>query len=125
MTNDSSTNSYDVIRNNIIPDGKYVFKRKKRIENRMIIATAVVNNDKWLLLKGSQLAIVENKGLPQKGKEIRKNLKIDTNGILLNDVELGKCTPSFAGSIVLNQSNNGWRDWYTEDGQNIDIYRKK
>ena len=32
---------------------------------------------------------------------------------------------SFAGSIVMNQSNNGWTDRKDKDGNPVDIYRKK
>lgn len=46
-------------------------------------------------------------------------------GYLLEDTELGECLPSFASSIVMNQSNNGWTDWKDKDGNPLDIYRKK
>ncbi|MBQ1847824.1 MAG: DUF4357 domain-containing protein, partial [Clostridia bacterium] len=34
-------------------------------------------------------------------------------------------SPSFAGSIVMNKSNNGWTNWKDKDGNPVDIYRKK
>ena len=48
---------------------------------------------------------------------------MDDNGKLLEDAELGSCTPSHAGAVVMNQSNDGWADWRNEKGQPIDIYR--
>lgn len=32
-------------------------------------------------------------------------------------------SPSSAGWIVLNQSNNGWKEWKNSDGKPIGIYR--
>ena len=54
----------------------------------------------------------------------RKTMAIDINGRLLEDTDLGVCTPSFAGALVMNQSDDGWLDWHTMDGRPIDIYRK-
>ena len=52
-------------------------------------------------------------------------MAIDKNGKLLEDANHGVCTPTFAGFIVLNQSNNGWVEWKTMSGKPIDIFRKK
>ena len=52
-------------------------------------------------------------------------MAIDKNGKLLEDANLGVCTPTFAGFIVLNQSNNGWVECKTMSGRPIDIFRKK
>ena len=50
----------------LIPNGKYMFTRKKKSDNKMIKATAVVQNGCWTLLKGSILGITENPGVPRK-----------------------------------------------------------
>lgn len=63
--------------------------------------------------------------VPQIVKEFRKTMAIDKNGKLLEDANLGVCTPTFAGFIVLNQSNNGWVECKTMSGRPIDIFRKK
>ena len=44
---------------------------------------------------------------------------------LLEDYELGECSPSFAGAVVMNASNDGWLDWKNQEGNAVDIYRKK
>ena len=108
----------------LIPDGRYTFKRKKKSDNAVVEATAIVRNGNWKILKGSKLGIHEDKGLSQKAREFRKTMAVDPNGILLEDTELGVCTPSFAGCIVLNQSDDGWLDWENVAGEKIDIYRK-
>lgn len=109
----------------LIPNGTYTFKRKKKSDNKMVIATALVQNGRWTLLQGSILGVTEDIGCTQKAKAFRATMPIDSNGRLLEDVELGECSPSFAGNIVMNQSNNGWDEWHNAKGEPIDIYRKK
>lgn len=109
----------------LIPNGTYYFKRKKISDNKIVSATAIIDNGRWTLLKGSVLGIVEDVGVSQKAKIIRASLPMDSNGKLLEDVELGDCSPSHAGALVMNQSNNGWDDWKNAKGQSINIYRKK
>ena len=107
----------------LIPNGTYYFKRKKKSDNKYVQAKAVINNGRWTLLKGSVLGIAEDMGVSQKAKKARAILPIDSNGKLLEDFELGECSPSHAGTVVMNQSNNGWTDWHNADGQSVDIYR--
>lgn len=108
----------------LIPNGRYKFEKKKKSDNNKIVkATAEVKNGNWKLLKGSLLGISEDAGVSQKAKSIREKLPLDNNGKLLEDVELGECSPSFVGAVVLNQSNDGWTDWKNKIGQPIDIYR--
>lgn len=115
----------DSSKSKLIPDGTYRFQRKKMSDNKTVQATAIIDNGRWTIVKGSVLGITEDVGVSQRGKSIRASLPLDSNGRLLEDVELGECSPSFAGSIVMNQSNNGWTDWKNENGQPIDIYRNK
>lgn len=107
-----------------IPDGKYTFKRKKKSDNnKMVSATAEIKNGIWTLKRGSVLGITEDVGVSKKAKSARLDLQMDDNGKLLEDAELGACSPSHAGAVVMNQSNDGWTDWYNKDGKPIDIYR--
>lgn len=118
--------SSEKIKSKLIPDGTYILKRKRQSDDgKMINATAIIKNGEWTLLKGSILGISEGIGGSQKAKNLRKTLNIDENGILLEDAELGECTPSFAGNLVMNQANNGWVDWKNKQGQPLEIYRKK
>ena len=122
---DIFTDAADNSKSKLIPNGTYTFKKKKQSDNKTVNATAVINNGKWTLLKGSVLGIVEDVGVSQKAKAARASLSLDSNGKLLEDAELGECSPSHAGTVVMNQSNNGWTDWKNTKGQLIDIYRKK
>ena len=110
---------------NLIPNGTYYFKRKKLSDNKIVSATAVVNNGRWTLLKGSVLGVTEDVGVTQKAKTVRASLPLDSNGKLLENVELGECSPYHAIVVVLNQHSNGWDDWVNGKGQSINIYRKK
>ena len=109
----------------IIPDGTYTLVQRKKSDNRMIHATAIVKDGSFRLLKGSVVGVKEDAGCSEKAKELRKKMKIDDNGQLLEDIELGVCWPSFAGSIVMNASINGWEAWKNSDGISIKIYREE
>lgn len=111
-------------RSKLIPDGIYSFQKKKRSDNKTVRAKAVISNGRWTLCKGSILGVNEDVGVSQKAKAVRIMLSLDDNGKLLEDVDLGACTPSFAGTIVMNASNNGWTDWKNQAGQPVDIYRQ-
>ena len=116
----------DNAKGKLLPNGKYTFKRKKKSDNRVVRASAVIDHGRWTLLKGSVLGIVEDMGVSQKARALRMTMQIDkSSGILLEDTELGECSPSFAGVIVMNQSINGWTDWKDNDGNPVDIYRTK
>ena len=109
----------------LIPDGEYYFKKQKSSDGgKTVQATAVIKNGFWTLSKGSILGINEDKGVSQKAKAARESMKFDEKGILLEDTKLGECTPSFAGVVIMNQSINGWSDWYDKDGKKLDTYRQ-
>ena len=71
----------------------------------------------------SVLGVVEDSGVPQKAREIRAKFKMDGQGKLLEDAKLGKCSPSHASTIVMNQASNGWVEWRNKEGQSIEVYR--
>ena len=108
-----------------IPDGKYTFKRKKKSDNKFVSATAEVKNGVWTLKRGSVLGMTEDIGVTNKAKMVRLTLQIDESGKLLEDAELGSCSPSHAGTVVMNQANDGWLEWCNKEGKPIDIYRVK
>ena len=118
-------NAVENQKSRLIPNGTYTFKKKKKSDNKMVKATAVITNGKWTLKKGSIIGIAEDVGMPQNAKSLRLSMQFDNSGKLLEDVELGECSPSFAGDLVMNQSINGWTDWKDKDGNSVDIYRKK
>ena len=118
------TEAAESSRSKLIPDGMYSFKKKKMSDNKTVLAKAVISNGQWTLLKGSILGVTEDVGGSQKAKSVRAMLQIDSDGKLLEDADLGECTPSFAGNIVMNASCNGWTDWKNTAGQPVDIYRQ-
>lgn len=115
----------DNAKGKLLPNGTYTFQRKKKSDNKVVKATAVIDCGRWTILKGSVLGIVEDAGVSQKAKTMRISMPIDSNGKLLEDTELGECSPSFVGDLIMNQSVNGWMEWKDKDGNPVDIYRKK
>lgn len=108
----------------LIPNGLYTFKRRKKSDgNRIIQAKAQICNGRWTLLKGSVVGLNEDVGVSQKAKKVRLELPINRHGELMEDYDLGECSPSHAGTVVMNQSNNGWTDWYNNANQPVDVYR--
>lgn len=95
----------------LIPDGIYYISEKN------IKATMRAEKGKFIVIKGSQCLPCNKDWMP----ENRRNAKIE-NGILMEDVECK--SPSTAGWIVLENANNGWLTWKTENGKLIDIFRK-
>mgnify|MGYP004534507643 FL=1 len=78
-----------------------------------------------IFLKGSNLAVNAGVGASSKAVAKRLELALDKNGILLEDTELGECSPSFAGAIVVYAANDGWREWRDSKGNMIETYRDK
>lgn len=111
----------------LIPDGTYRLTKVKHSDNnRNVAAIAVVQSGRWTLLKGSVLGVTEDVGVSNKAKIMRLSMPIDANsGELLGNVDLGECTPSFAGTVVMNAANNGWIDWKDNNNAPLDSYRKK
>ena len=127
--NETKDEIFDVATDNskskLIPNGEYSFKKKKKSDNKTVSAKARVDNGRWTLLKGSVLGLIEDVGVSQRAKLVRADLPIDSNGKLLEDYELGDCSPSHAGTVVMNASNNGWTDWKNSNGDPVDVYRPK
>ena len=116
----------DSSKRGLIPDGEYYFEKKKVSDgNKKLKATAEIKDGKWILKKGSVLGCHEDVGVSKKAKELRAILSLDENGKLIEDAELGECTPSCAGSVVINASNNGWTDWKNKQGNPMDMYRQQ
>lgn len=118
-------NATENVESKLIPNDTYYFEKQKKSDNRTVKVSAKVENGKWTILKGSIIGINEDKGVSQKAKMTRENIKFNDQGKLLEDFELGQCTPSFAGAVIMNQSINGWTDWHNKNGNQLDIYRKK
>ena len=114
----------DSINSRFIPDGIYSFKKRKKSDNRIVRATARVEKGRWILLKGSVLGIKEDAGVSKQARIVRADLPLDLEGQLINDYDLGVCSPSHAGTVVMNSSNNGWAEWRNCNNMPVDIYRQ-
>lgn len=109
----------------LIPDGEYSFVRRVRENNVTSNAKVKIVKSNWTLLKGSLINPDMDSDLPSGVSAARASLKLDDNCVVLEDYDLGFCTPSFAGCVVLGKRCNGWTYWKTKANQPIDIYRTK
>lgn len=107
-----------------IPDGKYTLE-KERNSGKKIKAIAEINDNSWTILKGSVLETEIGTGVSKKVEKARVDINMDSSGKLLKDCPLGECAPSFAASVVMFGSSNGWKDWKDKHGNDLDSYRQK
>ena len=89
--------------------------------NKTIKAKMVIENGKFILKKGSNIAPYKEYKTPS-WIAVRKDVKVGNDGNLLKDVECS--SPSMAAALVVGQSANGWTSWKNANNQLIDIYRK-
>ena len=108
-----------------LPDGLYTIKRDKSGDKKPVKTTAEIRNGEWILKKGSQIGLKEDTGVSAKARKAHASLPINEEGLLLDDYSLGECSPSFAGTVAVNQSVNGWMEWKDASGDKIDKYRVK
>jgi len=125
IKSDISDSKKDCQDNKILPDGKYEYKeKKKRSENGKIIkASLMIKNSNWYILKGSVVGLIEDKGLSKKAREMRDKMIIDANGVVLQDSNLGKGSPSAVAGAIIWQSQNGWDEILDSNGNSINQYR--
>ena len=114
-------NATEIIHSKMIPDGEYFLSRKIKEINQIIKAQMFVENGKFILKKGSNIAPYKEYKTPS-WISVRKDMRLDNDRILLKDVECS--SPSMAAALVVGQSANGWTSWKNTNNQLINIYRQ-
>lgn len=114
-------NATEIIHSKMIPDGEYFLSRKIKEVNQIVKAQMVVENGKFILKKGSNIAPYKEYKTPS-WISVRKDMRLDNDRILLKDVECS--SPSMAAALVVGQSANGWTSWKNTNNQLINIYRQ-
>ena len=114
-------NATEIIHSKMIPDGEYFLSRKIKEINQIVKAQMVVENGKFILQKGSNIAPYKEYKTPS-WISVRKDMRLDNDRILLKDVECS--SPSMAAALVVGQSANGWTSWKNTNNQLINIYRQ-
>lgn len=109
----------------LIPDGTYILKRKRQKDGVEINVKASIKDGEWILCKDSRITKETNNDESRKTKTFRAQLNVDTNGVLLEDFNLGEVSPSCAASVVFGGPINGWTWWKNSEDKSIDIYRSK
>lgn len=115
-------NATEIVQSKMIPDGEYSLSRKIKGFANTITAKMIVSNGKIILKKGSIIAPYKKYSTPTLVR-VRTNFKLDTNNVLLDDIECS--SPSMAAALVVGGPANGWVSWKNKENQPIDIYRKK
>ena len=108
-----------------LPDGKYEFIpcKKKSDNNKIVKANILIRNGEWIIQKGSIIGVFEDKGVSSQAKSLHQKMKIDKKGNLLEDVNLGKASPSAIAAAIMYQSQNGWTAIADKNGTPISEYR--
>lgn len=115
-------NATEIIQSQMIPDGEYRFSRKVKGFNTCVNAKIQVEKGKIVLKAGSIIAPYKEYKTPM-WIECRKGMRLDKDNVLMKDIICS--SPSMAAALVVGGPVNGWITWKNENGQEIDIYRKK
>jgi hypothetical protein len=97
------------VKEKVVPDGLYTMQ----VKGTEINATMQVQNGQIFLKTGSVIA---------PSQEYSRQVQIIENTI---SADFLCSSPSTAASIVAGNNRNGWLSWKDEQGNFIDVYRKK
>lgn len=89
----------------------------KREQERKVEARLRADDDGFIVLKGSTIALTETSSCPSAAAAIRKDGRYVDEGTVIRDVVFE--SPSAAAGFVLGSSCNGWEKWKTHDGKLI------
>ena len=106
------------------PDELLLFlKRKSRKSNQLIEAQCKQTAEGFVVLRGSQVEVIDSIAIPASIKMMRQKADINENGILQEEV-LFK-SPSYAASFILGMNTNGKTDWKTVEGKTLSSLDKE
>ena len=100
-----------------VVDNLLYLERKSRKSNSLIKAMCKQTAEGFVVLKGSQIEVIDSDSVPASIKELRKCANIDINGILQQDYIFK--SPSSAGSFVIGGAINGLSYWKNIDGVSL------
>lgn len=92
-------------------------KRKSRKSNITIEASGKQTTEGFVVLAGSTIETIDSERIPSKIKQTRETAKIDTNGILQENVLLS--SPSYAAAFVIGGHANGLTEWKNSEGKSL------
>lgn len=98
-------------------DRIFYLKRKSRKSGKVIEAICRQTNEGFVVLKGSNIEVVDSSSIPPGVKEARTNAAIDSNGSLQEDVLFN--SPSYAAAFVIGGHVNGLVEWKTAEGKSL------
>lgn len=102
---------------------KLYLTRNSSKSNKTINATALFNSKGYLVLKGSEIELIDSSSISPKIEVARKKAKINDQGILQEDVLF--TSPSSAAGFVVGGYTNGRLDWKNEDGKTLKEIQEK
>ena len=97
--------------------GRELFLKRGVSNVGTIEASGLQTSEGFVVLKGSHISPVEDDNIPAAIKERRKQMKVDGEGVLLED-ELFS-SPSYAAIFVIGKSENGLTRWKTAEGKSL------
>lgn len=100
------------------------------IKAKGLEASGELNDDGFLLIKGSELKLEPSKSCQEYLINIRKQLLTDQiivekEGKLVLTQDYIFNSPSTAAGVVLGQSANGWTSWKNKAGKTLDAVKRK
>jgi hypothetical protein len=96
-------------------DGLMLYmKRKSRKSGKTICARCKRTKEGFVVLRGSQIEMMDSEAIPGSVQKHRKRANIDEEGILQEEVLFA--SPSYAAAFVIGGHANGLTAWKTEQG---------
>ena len=102
------------------PSTYLYLKRKTKKSNKVIKATCERTAEGFVVLKGSQVEMIDSPTLPASLQELRQRL-IESGVIrdgVLQEAQLFS-SPSYAAAFLLGMPTNGRNDWKDKDGRTL------
>lgn len=100
----------------------YLSRKLKVLNNKLVEASCKVTAQGYKVLKGSYISPKADELLAENVKNARKNAKISSENILLEDMAFSY--PSPAATFVIGKPADGWTSWKTKDGMTLKEFEK-
>ena len=91
--------------------------RKSGRSGRTLNATGKQTSEGFVLLKGSDVELIDSEKIPPHVKTRRATAPVDANGVLKSDLLVN--SPSYGAAFVIGGYANGLAEWKTADGTSL------
>jgi hypothetical protein len=114
-------NATEAVQSSGLPNKTYTYSFKSQTDGQKYYGTLVVTDGKLILKAGAYLAPLTAEGT---NSWITTRKSLGPGAVELKE-DIVCTSVSIAANYIAGRERNGWKAWKDEDGNFIDIYRKK